>query len=151
MLVGLVFFPFPLPPWHVPGFDQPLYGAWPYPWANVVPFNTISVALGLGPDWPEFQLLVGNLAAFVPLGVFIGCLWPGRHSWRRAAAIGLAISAGVELSQLGLSLLMGYPYRVADVDDVIVNVSGVLLGYGLFRAADAIGRAILPSRLVFWA
>ena len=40
----------------------------------------------------------------------------------------------VALITLGLSLLIGAPYRVADVDDVIINVLGVALGYGLYRA-----------------
>ena len=35
--------------------------------------------------------------------------------------------------QLGLSVLIGAPYRVADVDDIIINVLGVALGYGLYR------------------
>ena len=55
-----------------------------------------------------------------------------------------------EGAQLGLSMLMGYWYRVADVDDLILNTAGVLLGYGAFRLGDAAGRAILPARLVFW-
>jgi glycopeptide antibiotics resistance protein len=149
-LVGLLFFPLPLPPWRVPEFDAGLLGSWPYPWANIVPFDTIGTALRLGPDWREFQLLLGNIAAFVPIGVFVGALRPGRHSWRRLLVTGLAISLIVELAQLGMSLLMGYPYRVADVDDVIVNVAGVLLGYGGFRIGDVVGRALLPARLVFW-
>ena len=45
---------------------------------------------------------------------------------------------------------MGYWYRVADVDDLILNTGGVLLGYGAFRLGDILGRAILPPRLAFW-
>ena len=152
VLIGLVFFPFPLPPWSIPGFDAGLnVGPWPSPWANVVPLDTIGQALQLGPDWPQFWLLVGNIGAFIPLGVFIGALRPGRHSWRRVFLTGLVISVVIELSQLGLSLLVGFPYRVADVDDVISNVGGTLVGYGAFRIADIAARAILPDRLVFWS
>ena len=64
---------------------------------------------------------------------------------------GLAVSVAIEGTQLGLSLLMGYWYRVADVDDLILNTAGVLLGYGAFRLGDILGRAILPLRLVFWS
>jgi glycopeptide antibiotics resistance protein len=152
VLVGLVIFPLPLPPWTIPGFDLGLVrGTWPFPWGNVVPFDTIGQAIRLGSDWPQFWLLIGNIAAFVPLGVFIGALRPGRHSWRRAFVTGLAVSVVIELSQLGLSLLMGFPYRVADVDDVITNVAGTLVGYGAFRIADIAARAILPDGLVFWS
>ena len=152
VLIGLVLFPLPLPPWSIPGYDSGLVlGPWPFPWANLVPFDTIGQALQLGSDWPQFWLLMGNIAAFIPLGVFIGALRPGGHSWRRAFVTGLAISVVIELSQLCLSLLMGFPYRVADVDDVIANVAGTLLGYGAFRIADVAARAILPDRLVFWS
>ena len=36
---------------------------------------------------------------------------------------------------------MGFPFRVADVDDVLLNVLGVALGYVVYRAVDA----VLPS------
>ncbi len=151
VLIGLVFFPLPLPPWHVSEFGAiPLLGPWPAPWASIVPFDTIGTALRLGPDWPQFWTLLGNLAAFFPMGVFVGAFWPARRSWRRAFVVGLVATVGIELTQLGISLLMSYPYRVADIDDVIVNLAGALLGYGAFLAADRLGRAILPMRLVFW-
>lgn len=44
-----------------------------------------------------------------------------------------AFGAGIEGLQLAISLLLGYPYRTIDVNDVIFNSLGVLLGYGLFR------------------
>lgn len=152
VLIGLVFFPLPLPPWHVPAFDQgPGLGPWPLPWANLTPFATIGPAIGLGPDWPQYWTLLGNIAAFVPLGVFVGLAGPDRGSWRRAFGLGLAATVAIESSQLGLSLLMGYPYRNADIDDVIVNLAGTLLGYGGLRLANLAGQAILPRRLVFWS
>lgn len=48
-------------------------------------------------------------------------------------------------------MLMGYWYRVADIDDLILNTTGVMLGYGGFRLCDAVGQEILPPRLLFWA
>jgi glycopeptide antibiotics resistance protein len=152
VLIGLVFFPLPLPPWHDLALNPGLYyGPWPLPWGNLTPFATIGSALSLGPDWPQFWILLGNIAAFVPLGVFVGLTWPERSSWRRAFVLSLAATVAIEATQLGLSLLMGYPYRNADIDDVIVNTAGGLLGYGLFVVANLAGRAFLPPRLVFWA
>ena len=152
VLIGLVFFPLPLPPWVVPGFDQgPGLGPWPLPWANVTPFATIGPAIHLGPDWPQFWTLLGNVAAFVPLGVFVGLSRPDRRSWRRVFVVGLAATVAIESTQLGLSLVMGYPFRTADIDDVIVNVAGALLGYGGLVLANLVGQAILPRRLLFWS
>jgi glycopeptide antibiotics resistance protein len=149
VLLGLVFFPLPSPSAQVSELYAQL-APWPTGWVNLMPFDTIWPALQLGPDWPQFWILLGNVAAFVPLGVFIGCVWPERRSWRRAFLICLAATVSIELVQLGVSLLLGYPYRVADIDDVIVNVFGGLLGFAAFVVADLAGRAILPARLVFW-
>jgi glycopeptide antibiotics resistance protein len=68
-----------------------------------------------------------------PFGVFLPVIWPERRSLISVVAAGLAISLAVETLQLALSLLVGTPYRVADIDDVIINVLGVALGYGCYR------------------
>ena len=134
VLIGLLFTPFPFPPWtRLPEESLTGYRPWPFPWVNIVPFETISGALRYGLDWQPGRVLVGNVLAFVPLGVFLPILWPGLRSLISVVAAGLAISLALEAVQLALSLLIGAPYRVADVDDVIINVLGVALGYGLYR------------------
>jgi glycopeptide antibiotics resistance protein len=35
--------------------------------------------------------------------------------------------------QLAISLAVGHAYRTADIDDVVLNVAGALLGYVAFR------------------
>jgi len=135
VLIGLLFTPFPFPPWtRLPEESLTGYRPWPFPWVNIVPFETITVALRYGLDWQPGRVLVGNVLAFAPFGVFLPILWPGRRSLISVVGAGLAISLALEAVQLGLSLLIGAPYRVADVDDVIINVLGVALGYGLYRA-----------------
>lgn len=135
VLIGLLFTPFPFPPWtRLPAESLEGYRPWPFPWVNVVPFETIGGALRYGLDWQPGRVLVGNVLAFAPLGAFLPALWPRRRSLISVVTAGLAFSLALEAVQLGLSLLIGAPYRVADVDDVIINVLGVALGYGLYRA-----------------
>ncbi|HEV2951904.1 MAG TPA: VanZ family protein [Actinomycetota bacterium] len=135
VLIGLLFTPFPLPPWtRLPEESLTGYRPWPFPWVNIVPFETIGGALRYGLDWQPGRVLVGNVLAFVPLGIFLPILSPARRSLISVVGAGLAISLALEAVQLGLSLLIGAPYRVADIDDVIINVLGVALGYGLYRA-----------------
>jgi glycopeptide antibiotics resistance protein len=135
VLIGLLFTPFPFPPWtRLPEESLDGYRPWPFPWVNIVPFETITVALRYGLDRQQGQVLVGNVLALAPFGVFLPILWPSRRSLISVVGAGLAISLALEAVQLGLSLLIGAPYRVADVDDVIINVLGVALGYGLYRA-----------------
>jgi glycopeptide antibiotics resistance protein len=134
VLIGLLFTPFPLPPWtRLPAESLDGYRPWPFPWVNVVPFETIRVALRIGLEWQQGRVLVGNVLAFAPLGVFLPLIWPRFRSLLAVVGAGLAISLALETVQLGLSLLVGAPYRVADVDDIIINVLGVALGYGLYR------------------
>lgn len=130
VIVGLAFFPFPLPPW-----DRA--DAVVQPWILPIPFQTISMSLGLGWEWPAARFLVGNIVAFVPLGVFVGLLRPGDDSWRLALLIGLGASLAIETTQVLLSVVIGYPYRQFDVDDLLLNTLGTGLGYAAFRLGRA--------------
>jgi glycopeptide antibiotics resistance protein len=134
VLTALLFTPLPIPPWTpIPEGVLDGYRPWPFPWLNIVPFETISVALRYGLDWRPGRVLVGNVLAFAPFGVLLPLIWARWRSLIAVVGAGLAISIAAESAQLGLSVLMGFPYRVADVDDVIINVLGVALGYGLYR------------------
>ncbi|MBX6313082.1 MAG: VanZ family protein, partial [Isosphaeraceae bacterium] len=89
---------------------------------NLVPLRTIARDLNVrGKDF--VVNFVGNLAAFLPLGALLRRLWGSRASAQRVALAGMALSLAIEL----LQFLSGR--RVADVDDVLLNTLGALLGY----------------------
>ena len=73
------------------------------------------------------QQAVFNVALFVPLGAFVRYLRGARVV--TATAAGLGVSLLVELTQL-TGNWFAYPcaYRVFDVDDLITNTTGALLG-----------------------
>jgi len=98
---------------------------------NLRPWATIGPALRLGPGSFPFSILVGNLLAFVPLGLLLPAA-NRRIAWPLVILAGLALSAAIELTQYGLSLYVGHGYRAADIDDVIVNVTGTIVGLALF-------------------
>jgi len=115
VLAGLA----PIPPSTL----VPLY--WPSRrFTNAVPFiNIFDQASG-----PVAPLnLLANVALFVPLGVVVALVIGDDHLGRsllwRAAAAGLVVSVLVEVIQLAFP--MG---RVADVDDVLVNTTGAVVG-----------------------
>nr|WP_281398427.1 VanZ family protein [Saccharopolyspora gloriosae] len=69
-----------------------------------------------------------NLLLLLPLGVFL------RYHFRRGPLVSLAIAAGVALSfevtqGTGVFGLYECPYRLFDVDDLVVNVAGAMLGW----------------------
>jgi glycopeptide antibiotics resistance protein len=70
----------------------------------------------------------GNVALFFPLGILIPLVWRRLRFWR-AVQIAIALSCSIELIQY-LSRPWG-SNRLADVNDVILNVAGACLGLAL--------------------
>ena len=70
-------------------------------------------------------IFIGNVAMFLPFGFFVPLLWR-RFSWPRAVTLGAGITLFVETCQLSVG-------RAFDIDDLMLNALGVLLGYGLWR------------------
>ena len=71
-------------------------------------------------------MLVGNVLLFLPLGLLMPVLWR-RERLRDALLAGLALSLGIEVVQLVLG-------RFLDVQDLLLNVLGAGLGWGLWAA-----------------
>jgi glycopeptide antibiotics resistance protein len=135
-VVALTLFPLPWPT----GPDRPVVRSdprhWPMPWASVTPLATIGMSLREGFASAEGRVLIGNLVAFVPLGFLAPILGRRWRSALRILLLGVAASAAVELAQLGWDLVVGMPWRSADIDDVIVNAAGTVLGYVGWRVAS---------------
>ena len=74
-----------------------------------------------------FVNLAGNVVMFVPLGCFIPAVWKKCASLFRCFFCALGMILAVEIFQL-LTLLGS-----CDVDDLILNMAGVVLGYGIYR------------------
>jgi glycopeptide antibiotics resistance protein len=95
---------------------------------NLVPFATIRIYLA-NLDTPFWQSqAVGNVLLLLPVGLFgpLAIAWLGR--WWRVLLAAALFSSCIELAQLAI------PDRSADVDDVMLNALGALLGYFLLRA-----------------
>jgi glycopeptide antibiotics resistance protein len=94
---------------------------------HLVPFKGLSL---------EYLVSVqgwGNVALGLPFGFLYPFVMPV-SGWRSMARLGVVFSATIEFIQLAISLLYGFAYRVIDVNDVLLNVSGVLLGYAFLNA-----------------
>ncbi|SHJ95545.1 Glycopeptide antibiotics resistance protein [Pseudonocardia thermophila] len=76
---------------------------------------------------PAIQQVLFNVALFVPLGAFLRHL--GGRSVAVATLVGFGVSLLVEFTQLtGVWFLFPCPYRLFDVDDLLANTAGALLG-----------------------
>jgi glycopeptide antibiotics resistance protein len=66
----------------------------------------------------------GNFALFIPLGILLPLVWRRLRFWR-GLGIAIALSVGIELAQY---LTRPWSNRLADVNDVILNVFGACAG-----------------------
>ena len=97
---------------------------------NLVPFREIERfwkyrrELGIH----SFHNLAGNILGFVPAGFFIPMLWKNKRGFFFTICVTFQMSLLVEILQL--------IFRVGsfDVDDLILNTLGGMLGYLLLKA-----------------
>ena len=90
-----------------------------------------------------------NVAVFVPLGALVPLL-VARPSWPRTVLVAVGVSLGIEVSQLITARLLGGGH-LADVNDLLFDVLGGALGYGLLRAGTRIPRVAALVDRFRWA
>jgi glycopeptide antibiotics resistance protein len=82
---------------------------------------------------------VMNILIFTPVGILVPLLL-AKASWWRVLAVAAAFSLAVELTQLVTDNLLGGGH-IADVNDLIFNIVGAVLGFGLFSMLDRLPAA----------
>lgn len=94
---------------------------------NLIPFRMVADYLRAFRQGDLFYAVVmffGNVFTFSPLGLFPPLLFRD-FGPKKACLFGLGFSLGAECCQFFLG-------RHCDVDDIVLNVAGVMLGYGLY-------------------
>ena len=96
---------------------------------NLVPFVNLF-------DYPELRNavlnLIGNIAMFIPIGVIYPIVYKTLNTHAKVIAAGVGFSLCIEILQL--------PFfdRVSDIDDLILNSLGFLVGYGIYLLVSRI-------------
>lgn len=95
---------------------------------NILPFA------GMAADAKNAAL---NVLLFVPLGLLAPLLWPDLRSLKRMALLALAFAGVIEILQI-------FTFRASDINDLITNTLGAVIGCGLVRLLP--WRADNPTR-----
>ena len=120
------------PKTRVNGRVQPLLfdaaAAFPFR-VNMIPFVNLF-------DYDNMRSLlwnvVGNTAMLIPSGIILPIVYRKLDSFWKVAAAGALISLCIEIIQLPFSS------RASDVDDLLLNTFGVMIGYGVYSIVKAL-------------
>lgn len=102
------------------------------PWyksTNFIPVLTIDV-----------KTFVLNIIMLIPFGMYLPFLSRKIRSIKQAARLGLYVSLSFELTQLAIRILLGSG-RSTDINDLIANTLGAVIGFLLIRQLLRISQA----------
>ena len=76
-----------------------------------------------------FREISPNIVLFIPLGFFLPTAFKHMRKIQMTALVSFTVTFCVEFFQYFIG-------RASDVDDLIANLSGSLIGYGLYKLSD---------------
>lgn len=86
--------------------------------------SLLSIGLYTPSSKGELMMMVLNMVLFVPLGILL----PIRKKWNgiKVLVFGISFSVGIEILQM-------FGGRMSELNDVLLNSLGVLMGYWIFQ------------------
>ena len=78
--------------------------------------------------------VIGNVAMFIPSGIILPIIYKRLDTFVKVLLAGGGISLCIEIIQLPFSV------RATDIDDLILNTIGVIVGYGIYTLMQCVRR-----------
>lgn len=122
-LVDITLFPFPYQKYLIQIMIEDNLGYL----NNFVPFKGIVEFIRNGSFTIALKQLGGNIVLFIPFGLALPILFP-KIMKHKMILIGFSVSLVIELTQGIAGLYIGYNYRSCDIDDLLLNTLGTVLG-----------------------
>lgn len=118
--IGYTFFPIPIVPEMARDFEE-MNGVRYI--ANFIPFKDLH-------SWQQFFSIqyLGNLLLLFPLGIYMPLIFEKFHNFKRVVISGLLVTLIIELTQVVISFGVGFSYRYFDINDIILNLTGLIVG-----------------------
>lgn len=102
---------------------------------NLIPLATLTLA--------DLKTSLLNILLLVPFGFGLPFIMDSRM--KKVIIIGALFSIGIELLQLITGIMGKMTFRVADINDVIFNIVGAVVGYALFLVFMYLFHRIFPN------
>ncbi len=129
-VISVTLFPLPVQKSVIESRRSPDYHN---PQHNLVPIINLLKVARLADFRTAARTIGGNILLFIPLGVFLPVLNRKFNDLSSIFLSGIIGSATVEGLQLLISLILGFNYRTFDVDDIILNTLGTVVGFCLLQ------------------
>ncbi|MCQ2407202.1 MAG: VanZ family protein [Oscillospiraceae bacterium] len=100
-------------------------------WINLRPFVHMK-DYAVGRDF--LVNLFGNVAMFIPTGIILPVVYLQLRRFWKTLLAGAGLSLCIELAQLP------FYTRSSDIDDLLLNTAGVVIGYSIFALARRMRR-----------
>ncbi|MEG2058000.1 MAG: VanZ family protein [Romboutsia sp.] len=145
LIIGITIFPIPIQPEEIAlniEYNLGLKNNF-IPIINTVKNTSLDFKNGIILE-PIIQVL-GNLILFIPIGFYLP-FFRRNICFKKVFFIALSSTILIELTQGIINLIVGYNYRSVDVDDIILNLLGAILGYYLFKFLYPKFRALLDKK-----
>lgn len=120
-LFNLIFIIYILCLFHIVTYQDVNYGT-----NNFIPFKEM-FRYDIG-SYKFYKNIIGNIVLFLPYGFFVSNYLDSKKIFR-PIVLGIIVSFTIEAVQY-------YIGRVFDIDDIILNVIGAMLGYLVYRLFD---------------
>lgn len=141
-LLKVTFFPIPIQKETVLGLQN---ASLEY---NFIPLHSIGRIISENMEFPKilFLQICGNLLLVFPVGVYLPLVSKKYQSAKRMFITVLFLGIAIELAQHMLNMVVSFHYRSVDVDDVILNTLGGMIGYIVHRYVKPIYHSITQTK-----
>ena len=122
ILISCVWFPM-----YIQAGLRQLYGL-----VQPIPFYTIMKSLSSGDIFNIGREICANILMTVPYGIMVPFLFKQKKRWKYVLNM-FGLPLAIELSQFLWCIALDSHYRMADIDDVLLNAFGIFIGYVIYR------------------
>lgn len=107
---------------------------------NFIPFTTIRIAFK---NYFEFGVnsiidIIFQIIIYIPFGLYFPILFSEKIKIISIIKYGFSFSIGIKIIQYLINLILGFNYRSINIDEVILTIIGIVIGYFIYIICEKI-------------